>query len=145
MSEQIDEQEKIKRIVTEVMAKVDDQAKVGEWITKREALEIANSMMTNTDQDHESLERLVETEQLKTSLLEAARDSIISPYLFYDGINDVLTFKIPEHCPITVVHYIDKYLAFLYEPDTMEIVGFHLEGFWKGFLLGRVLDKQKNS
>jgi len=55
-------------------------------------------------------------------------------YFRYDPKFDALMimFIAPEH--ETVVHYLDEYIALLFQPKTKEIVGFQVENFKHSFL-----------
>jgi hypothetical protein len=80
------------------------------------------------------IERLVETRELKTARLMAAINRKQPPYLFYDSESDELLLQFVSPEIMTVVHYVDEHVAFLYDPDSMEILGFQVEAFQKSFL-----------
>lgn len=82
-----------------------------------------------------NIKRLVETKQLKTKQLRTAMNQAQTPYLFYDNECDELLLQFVPPETMTVVHYTtDEHVAFLYEPETMEIVGFQVEAFSTSFL-----------
>lgn len=81
------------------------------------------------------VERLVKTNQLKTTLLFKLVNRKQPPYLLYDRETDELLLQFISPDTMTIVHYTDdNNVAFLYLPDTMEIVGFQIEAFQKNFL-----------
>lgn len=84
--------------------------------------------------DMATIERLVQTKSLITSRLMAAIERDQPLYLHYDGECDELLLQFVPPDIMTVVHYIDEHVAFLYEPDSMEIVGFQVEAFQTSFL-----------
>ena len=81
-----------------------------------------------------AIERLVETRELKVNRLNTAYERDQAPYLFYDGDNDELLIQYVPPEVFTIVHYIDEYVALVYEYESKEIVGFHIEDFKAGFL-----------
>lgn len=80
------------------------------------------------------IERLVETKSLKTARLMAAISQKHPCYLLYDGVSDELLLQFVSPETMTIVHYVDEQMALLYDPDSMEIVGFQVEAFPKSFL-----------
>lgn len=80
------------------------------------------------------IERLLETRKLKTSRLKAAMDKDHIRWMDYDPRSDILMLMIVPPTQETVVHYIDEYVALLYEPDTNEVVGFQVEAFEHSFM-----------
>lgn len=84
--------------------------------------------------DMAAIERLVETTDLKTTRLRAALAREQAPLLFYDRESDELLLQIVPPAALTVVHYIDDHVGFLYEAESLEIVGFQVEAFQTSFL-----------
>lgn len=84
--------------------------------------------------DMAEIERLVETKSLKTARLMAAISHKHPCYLLYDGVSDELLLQFVSPETMTVVHYVDEHMAFLYDPSSMEILGFQVEAFQKSFL-----------
>ena len=81
-----------------------------------------------------SVERLVETRDLKTSRLLSMLDREQLTFLRYNSKSDMLLLMIVPPNVETVVHYIDDHLALLYEPDNLEVVGFQVEAFQHSFV-----------
>ena|SRR5258708_4493074 len=81
------------------------------------------------------IERLVPTDQLRTSLLvKLASEGRHPLFLDYDKNFDALRFLVVPLDVPTVVHYVDRYVALLYQPDDFEIVGLQVENFVRSFL-----------
>jgi hypothetical protein len=80
------------------------------------------------------IKRLVETDQLKTGRLTAAAQRGEPLYFHYNRRSDNLMLLIVPRTIETVVHYIDDHIALLYEPDTLEVVGFQVEALQHSFL-----------
>ena len=80
------------------------------------------------------MERLVDTEELKTEQLFRSIDRGQVGIMDFDPLSDILMLMIKPRLTETVVHYIDKNVALLYEPDTLEVVGFQIEGFERSFM-----------
>lgn len=81
------------------------------------------------------LERLTQTNDLKvTHLQKMAAGRKIVRLLNYDDVSDTLIFLFcPPDTP-TIVHYIDEYVALLYDPNNKEVLGIQIENFESGFL-----------
>jgi hypothetical protein len=80
------------------------------------------------------IERLVQTNSLKTAELIKAISRHQRPYLVYDPESDELLLQFVSLENATIVHYVDEHMAFLYDPNSNEIVGFQVEAFQKSFL-----------
>lgn len=79
--------------------------------------------------------RLVERHELKTDLLSSLiNDASMQPQLFYGADADILRITFTTTSGPLVVHYVDEFVGFLYQADTMEIVGFHIEDFEAAFM-----------
>lgn len=81
-----------------------------------------------------AIEPLVETKNLQISKLMTAIKLDLPPYILYDRESDELMLMFVSPDIMTVVHYVDEHVGLLYEPDTMEIVGFQVEDFEYSFL-----------
>lgn len=81
-----------------------------------------------------TIERLVETQDLRTSRLLAMVDRGQNTFMYYDHESDALLLMIVPPTTETVVHYIDEHMALLYEPDSLEVVGFQVEAFQHSFV-----------
>jgi hypothetical protein len=82
----------------------------------------------------DAIERLVNTENLRTSRLLDNLENAKNKFLYYDPISDILFLSIVPPDVETVVHYIDDYVGLLYEPDSLEVVGFQVEAFEHSFM-----------
>lgn len=82
----------------------------------------------------ETIERLLSTKDLKTSLLLDNLEKAKTKFMYYDPISDILFLSIVPPNVETVVHYIDSYVGLLYEPDSLEVVGFQVEAFEHCFM-----------
>jgi hypothetical protein len=81
------------------------------------------------------IEPLVETSQLKTTLLsELAEKRILQPRLMYDRQFDALIVLFIPTNALRVVHYTDEDAALLYLADSFEIIGIQIEAFAHKFL-----------
>ena len=82
------------------------------------------------------IERLVETSELKfDQFIRLIDEGFQSAHLFYDTEFDALMVLFVPPEIETVVHYTsDKNIAYLYRPDTMEVVGIQVEAFRKSFV-----------
>jgi hypothetical protein len=82
-----------------------------------------------------NIKRLVQTSELRTEKLsELARNSQLNISIFYDKAFDALMLLFIPNDQETVVHYTDGDVALLYLPDTLEVVGLHIEDFESKFL-----------
>jgi hypothetical protein len=52
----------------------------------------------------------------------------------YDELSDTLILLLVPPSVETVVHHVDKYVALLFLPDTLDIVGLQIDDFEYGFL-----------
>ena len=84
-----------------------------------------------------SIERLVLTSELKMSRLAsaAAQGNIqrIASFRYHDMVDTATILLIPAQEGL-IVHYLDDHVAFLYEENSLEVVGFRIEAFEKSFL-----------
>jgi hypothetical protein len=82
------------------------------------------------------LERLVSTDQLKTTLLaEMVRgEREGQAYTRYNSVFDALMILVVPPDTATVVHYLNDHMALLYRPDDYEIVGEQIEAFEHSYL-----------
>lgn len=80
-------------------------------------------------QEYKQIERLVAIHELKTSFVVTALNEGRKMSMYYDPESDDLHLTAGIITNLTVVHYVDDYLALLYEPHNKEIVGFKIEGF----------------
>jgi hypothetical protein len=71
------------------------------------------------------------THQLKTTYLRQKPPAL---HVKYDAAFDTFTLLLVPPETETIVHYLDNYVAFLYEPDTKEIMGIQIEAFERKFL-----------
>jgi predicted P-loop ATPase/GTPase len=92
--------------------------------------------------DMVAIERLVDTLSLKTSRLTTAVDHGQVAFMYYDKESDNLLLLIVPPTTETVVHYIDEHMALLYEPASMEVVGFQVEAFQHSFMAQQVALKR---
>ncbi|MCC6607201.1 MAG: hypothetical protein IT327_28595 [Anaerolineae bacterium] len=79
-------------------------------------------------------ERLVDTSSLKTKRIAKYIEEGQLPFMRYDEFSDNLMLVFGPTNVETVVHYIEKNMALLYRPDTLEVVGFQVEAFRKCFM-----------
>lgn len=82
-----------------------------------------------------AVERLKQTKDLKLALLQKMVEGsqrIID--LDYDALSDTLNLWFVSRNTPTIVHYINEYVALLYQPDTNEVVGIQVEDFQAGFV-----------
>ena len=54
--------------------------------------------------------------------------------MFYDSRSDDLILMLVPPTVETVIHYVDDTVALLYEPLTLEVVGFQVDAFQHSFL-----------
>jgi hypothetical protein len=80
------------------------------------------------------IKRLIETDQLKTDCLKEAAQRGEPLYFHYNRRSDNLMLLIVPRTTETVVHYIDDHIALLYEPNTLEVVGFQVEALQHNLL-----------
>jgi hypothetical protein len=79
--------------------------------------------------------RLIDTSQLKIGLLaQLARDKHSPLVVHYNSDFDAFMLLVVSPETETVVHYVDDHVAFLYHPDTLEIVGLQVEDFRHSFV-----------
>ncbi|MBZ0283491.1 MAG: hypothetical protein K8L97_22335 [Anaerolineae bacterium] len=80
------------------------------------------------------LEHFTFTNELRTTLLQSrAKQGGLQVSIKYDPRFDALRiYFLPQmDC---IVHYIDDYVGLLYQPETKEIIGMHIEDFVHSFL-----------
>jgi hypothetical protein len=77
------------------------------------------------------IEPLISIGELKTTHLKVKPRSI---FVQYDNAFDALMILLVPPETETIVHYIDNYVAFLYQPSDKEIVGIQVEAFERTFL-----------
>src|SRR5258707_5530215 len=82
------------------------------------------------------LKPLISAHELKTKFLSQVARSKVDRTLFidYDHELDVLVVLLVPKGTEYSVYFIDQYIALLYEPDTLEIIGIMVEDFERGFL-----------
>jgi hypothetical protein len=83
------------------------------------------------------IEPLISTDQLKTTrLAKLAVDGSHhpAPTVKYDGNFDALFILFVQPEEETVVHYVDDYVAFICEAESLEIIGLQIEAFERAFL-----------
>jgi hypothetical protein len=57
------------------------------------------------------------------------------PSIQYDEYVDMLVvYVVPPGLADTVVHYVDEFVGLIFTPENMEVVGFQVEAFKRGFL-----------
>lgn len=82
-----------------------------------------------------TIDRLVETNELKTTVWkEQIANPRVRPYFLYNDLVDALTLLVVDPIRPKITHYIDDYVALLYDPDSLEIIGVRVEAFERGFL-----------
>ncbi|HLE41412.1 MAG TPA: hypothetical protein VI956_07895 [Nitrospirota bacterium] len=80
-----------------------------------------------------SPKQLISPSKLKTKYL--ASFSGHEPFFFfYDNEADELVIMLISPDTETTVHYVDKNVGILFQPDNLEIVGLQVEGFQKSFI-----------
>lgn len=84
------------------------------------------------------IERLIPTNQLKTTLLVSLKNQRHQLFFQYDREFDALMLQIVSPEVETVVHYIDDHVALLYRADDLEIVGLQMEDFERSFVPNHV-------
>lgn len=81
------------------------------------------------------IDRLTETKDLKTTKLNKMAQGHERVLFFrYDDLSDTLFFLFVTPETPTIVHYIDKNVALLYEPTNKEVVGLQVEYLQAEFL-----------
>jgi hypothetical protein len=81
------------------------------------------------------LPQLVTIQQLKSTLIrKLMAQQTTQTSLFYDDSFDALIVRYVPRDQRTVVFHVDDHVAFLVLPDSLEIVGFQIEDFERGFL-----------
>lgn len=82
----------------------------------------------------DTLRSLVDTKELKTDLWNewVLRSKFV--YNYYNPRVDSFTLLIVFPDREKIVHYLDDYVALVYDPETMEVIGLRVEAFEKGFL-----------
>ena len=82
----------------------------------------------------DTIERLINTDDLITSRLIRNLDREQGKFMYYDPVSDILLLTITPPTTESVVHYIDDHVALLYEPESLEVVGFQVEAFEHSFM-----------
>ncbi|MEI8132124.1 MAG: hypothetical protein WCG34_06795 [Leptolinea sp.] len=82
----------------------------------------------------DSLKPLVDLKDIKTDNLKINGAFNPTSEIDYDDLADILQIRFFPNNSDVVVHYLDENLGLLYEPSTMQVVGFHIEGFSNSFL-----------
>ena len=82
----------------------------------------------------DTIERLINTDDLITSRLIRNLDREQGKFMYYDPVSDILLLTIVPPTTESVVHYIDDHVALLYEPESLEVVGFQVEAFEHSFM-----------
>jgi hypothetical protein len=80
------------------------------------------------------LKPLVQTSQLKTSVLAQIGQRKQQPTIRYDKAFDALKIVFDLSEQTIVAHYVDDHVALLYMADDLEIVGLQIEDFVHDFL-----------
>ncbi|MCS6909089.1 MAG: hypothetical protein NZM11_00745 [Anaerolineales bacterium] len=80
------------------------------------------------------LPAVVELTDLKTGRLAQLLASEEGPRSRYDRHLDTLFVLFTDPREEHVVHYVDDKVAVLYNPDTLEVIGFQIESFERRFL-----------
>ncbi len=84
----------------------------------------------------EKIKPLIPLSALKTTLMmNAAAHGQKPAYSNYDQRVDTLTQQLVPPGGNTFIYYIDGDIALVCDMDTLEVVGFQIEGFVKQFLL----------
>src|SRR5438105_4773022 len=73
------------------------------------------------------LSPLIPLSDLKTHRIEAHSGPVYS-VRYQPGFDALFIFIVPPE-RATIVHYLDNYAAFIYEDETLEIVGIQIEAF----------------
>ncbi len=81
-----------------------------------------------------TLERLVQTSELKTTIWKRSADKSSRPLFAYNNRVDTITLLVTGQREPTIAHYIDDHVALLYQPDTLEVIGVRVEAFKRSFL-----------
>jgi len=82
----------------------------------------------------DTIERLINTDDLKTSRLIRNLEREQGKFMYYDPVSDILLLTIVPPTTESVVHYLDDHVALLYEPESLEVVGFQVEAFEHSFM-----------
>lgn len=81
------------------------------------------------------IERLVETKELDmTRLVEQLEKGHVASVRFDEYVDMLVVYLVPCGSAETVVHYVDDFVGLIYTPENMEVVGFQVEAFKRGFL-----------
>lgn len=80
------------------------------------------------------VEPLVDPKSLNYENLKILKKLIPSAEVDFDEFADILRIYLLPGCSETVVHYLDENMGLLYDPNTLMVVGFHIEGFTCSFL-----------
>lgn len=82
----------------------------------------------------DSKKRLVNSKSLKTGRLSEYIERAQLPFMRYDNFSDSLILMIVPNSVETVVHDIDDHVSLIYEPSSLEVVGFQVEAFEHSFI-----------
>jgi hypothetical protein len=80
---------------------------------------------------------LAKTNELATNRLTSARPRGAARRIYefhYDDLTDAVMILLVQPQEAVVVHYLDDHVGFLYEEDSLEIVGLRIDAFEKVFL-----------
>jgi hypothetical protein len=80
------------------------------------------------------VEPLVDPKSLDYKNIINLKKLIPSAEIDFDEYADILRIYLLPGCNETVVLYLDENMGLLYDPDTLIVVGFHIEGFTNSFL-----------
>ncbi len=83
------------------------------------------------------IERLVESSELKTNRLNEAKTTgkVQRAFSFrYDNVSDAALILLIQPQEGLIVHYLDDHIGFLYEENSLEIVGLRIEAFAQKFV-----------
>ena len=82
----------------------------------------------------DTIPKLIETAELKTSFLANSVNFKPSLFFNFDKESDILMLLLIPPENETLVHYIDRHVAVLYTPNDFEIVGLQVEDFVSEFM-----------
>lgn len=80
------------------------------------------------------IEPLIDTKLLNFENLKNLKKLIPSAEVDFDEYADILRIILLPGCSKAVVHYLDENMGLLYDPNSLMVVGFHIEGFTCSFL-----------
>ena len=82
----------------------------------------------------ESIEPLIPFSELRHSLISEAANRKVPPVSNYDESIDTMTLMFVQPTGQTFVYYMDADLALICDMETLEIMGFQIEGFAKEYV-----------